>query len=197
MCSSKHVKKQKPTYYHGFSHLTFRDNDISTISVTTFTFSLFIHPGLNSAPIMSSVEDEMRSRSPSQAQHRPHLSLNLMFWFFTYWHSIEKLNLTVSIDSLTEWLYIHLFGCPFVSMVTFFSSIHAISHSWWIWTLNIEHGGHEHGGHRHGGHGHGGHRGQCFTGVTIFQKFMFTTQNLSRLSFAQWNVVWLNNKPKF
>ena len=123
MCSSKHVKKQKPTYYHGFSHSTFRDNDISTISVTTFTFSLFIHPGLNSAPIMSSVEDEMRSRSPSQAQHRPHLSLNLMFWFFTYWHSIEKLNLTVSIDSLTEWLYIHLFGCPFVSMVTFFSSI--------------------------------------------------------------------------
>ena len=84
MCSSKHVKKQKPTYYHGFSHLTFRDNDISTISVTTFTFSLFIHPGLNSAPIMSSVEDEMRSRSPSQAQHRPHLSLNLTFWFFTY-----------------------------------------------------------------------------------------------------------------
>ena len=25
-------------------------------------------------------------------------------------------------------------------------------------------------------HGHGGHRGGCFTGVTIFQRFMFTTQ---------------------
>ena len=42
----------------------------------------------------------------------------------------------------------------------------------------LTHGGHEHGEHRHGGHGHGGHRGQCFTGVTIFQRFMllFTTQ---------------------
>ena len=137
MCSSKHVKKQKPTYYHGFSHSTFRDNDISTISVTTFTFSLFIHPGLNSAPIMSSVEDEMRSRSPSQAQHRPHLSLNLMFWFFTYWHSIEKLNLTVSNCPLTHWLsgsiftYLVVHSSPWWhSLVPSFSS----PHSWWTWT---------------------------------------------------------------
>ena len=28
----------------------------------------------------------------------------------------------------------------------------------------------------HGGQGHGGHRGEFFTGVTIFQRFMFTTQ---------------------
>ena len=29
---------------------------------------------------------------------------------------------------------------------------------------------------RHGGHRHGGHRGECFSGVTIFQRFMFIAQ---------------------
>ena len=29
---------------------------------------------------------------------------------------------------------------------------------------------------RHSGHGHGGHRGECFTGVTIFQRFICTIQ---------------------
>ena len=29
---------------------------------------------------------------------------------------------------------------------------------------------------RHSEHGHGGHRGECFTGVTIFQRFMSTAQ---------------------
>ena len=29
---------------------------------------------------------------------------------------------------------------------------------------------------RHSGHGHGGYRGESFTGVTIFQRFMFTPQ---------------------
>ena len=32
---------------------------------------------------------------------------------------------------------------------------------------------------RHSGHGHGGHRGECYTGVTIFQRFMLTAHFFS------------------
>ena len=32
---------------------------------------------------------------------------------------------------------------------------------------------------RHSGHGHGGHRGECFTGMTIFQRLMFIIQFFS------------------
>ena len=38
---------------------------------------------------------------------------------------------------------------------------------WWIFSAS----GHELNGHRHGGH-----RGECFTGVTTFQRFMFIAQ---------------------
>ena len=30
---------------------------------------------------------------------------------------------------------------------------------------------------RHGEHRHGGHKGEYFTGVTIFQRFMFITES--------------------
>ena len=125
-------------------------------------------------------------------------------------NGIAKLSLTVSI--WTELLYIHLIVRPPVSTVTFFSCIfffpllsHATSQSpippFSVPPFSTEatqplltmvdnghgHGGHEHGEHRHGGHGHDDHFSEVHVHHSIF----------SRLSFAQWNVVWLNNKPKF